>query len=144
MNIFKRLKMPGPVVKVAEPDKPRSADEIHPVVNLDRVEFLMPEEVMAQNVTVDELSQLVQATEQSLRQILKQVPVNLNLRVRYTVYKDRPVGIDLGLNVPMEGTNLRDSLQQAYEALNKLEETKVASREHPIVLCAYFRVNKSD
>lgn len=143
MNIFSRLKKPGPIVKVAEPAKPRSDEERHPVVNLDRVKFLMPEEVMGQNVTVDELSQIVKATERSLRQSLQQIPTDLNLRVRFTVYKDRPVGFDLGLNVPIEGTNLREVLQQAYDALNKQEEAKLASREHPVVLCAYFKVNKT-
>lgn len=143
MNIFSRLKKPGPIVKIAEPDRPRSEEEHHPVVNLDRVEFLMPEEVMGQNVTVNELSHLVKATEESLRQSLQKIPADLNLRVRFTVYKDRPVGFDLGLNVPIEGTNLPETLQQAYDELNKLEEAKFASREHPVVLCAYFKVNKT-
>lgn len=144
MNIFKRLKMPARTTKIAEPENPRSPEEMHPTVNLDHIEFLMTEEVIAQNVTVEELHRLIAASEQSLRQTLRNNPFDFDLRVRFTVYTDRPVGIDLGLQVPIDGTNLPETLQRAADELNGLNEVRIAAREHPIVICAYFQVKKSD
>ena len=140
MNIFKRLKIPGFVSKIAEPDKPRSTEELHPTVNLDYIEFLMTEEVIAQNVTVDELHLLIKATEQSLRENLIKIPFDFDMRVRFTVYTDRIVGIDLGLNVAIEGTNLEETMQKAADEINKLKEVNIYAREHPVIICAYFQV----
>src|SRR3954467_12951083 len=124
MNIFKRLKMPGTKSKIAKPQNPRPTSELHPTVNLDYIEFLMTEDVIGHNVTVEELHQLIAATEQSLRRTLVKNPFDFDLRVRFTVYTDRPAGIDLGLQVPMDGTNLPESLQHTVDALNTMEEVK--------------------
>ena len=144
MNIFKRLFAPGRVETIAEPEKPRSTAELHPTVNLDYIEFLMTEDVIAQNVTVEELNRLIAATEQTLRQILVENPFDFDLRVRFTVYTDKPVGIDLGLQVPLDGTNLPETLQQSADELNKMEEVKIYAREHPVLLCAYYKITKND
>lgn len=144
MNIFKRLIMPGKVAKIAEPEKPRSATEIHPIANLDHIEFLMTEDIIARNVTVEEIHYLIAATEQTLRKTLVKNPFDFDLRVRFTVYTDKPVGIDLGLQVPLEGTNLSETLQQTANELNLMEEVKIYAREHPVVLCAYYQIKKTD
>lgn len=144
MNIFKRLIALGSEKKITEPQKPRSEKEIHPTVNLDFIEFLMTEEVISQNVTVEELHSLIAATEQSLRKTFTKIPFDFDLRTRFTVYIDKPVGIDLGLQVPIEGTNLSETLQQAANELNNLKEMKITAREHAVIVCAYFKVNKTD
>jgi hypothetical protein len=132
------------MAKIAEPENPRPESEAHPTVNLDHIEFLMTEDVIAQNVTVEELHRLVAATEKSLRQTLKKIPFDFDLRVRFTIYIDRTVGIDLGLQVPIEGTTLPETLQQAANELNRLDEVRITAREHTIVICAYFQVKKTD
>ena len=144
MNIFKRLFAPGQVETIAEPEKPRSATELHPTVNLDYIEFLMTEDVIAQNVTIEELNQLIAATERTLSQTLVENPFDFDLRARFTIYTDKPVGIDLGLQVPIDGTNLTETLQQSADELNKMEEVKVYAREHPVLLCAYYKIKKDD
>ena len=144
MNIFKRLTALGNATKIAEPENPRPEEEIHPTVNLDHIELLMTEDVIFQNVTVEEVAALVRATEKSLRETLIRIPLDFDLRVRFSIYKDMPVGIDLGLQVPFDGTNLGEILQGAANKLNELEETRIFAKEHPVVICAYFQVNKSD
>jgi hypothetical protein len=144
MNIFKRLLMPGRVETIAEPKEPRSVAELHPTVNLDSVEFLMTEDVIFQNVTVEELHQLIAATEQNLRKTLVRNPFDFDLRVRFTVYTDKPLGIDLGLQVPIDGTNLPETLQHTADELNRMEEVNIYAREHPVTLCAYYQIKKTD
>lgn len=144
MNIFKRLFAPGRVETIAEPENPRSAKELHPTVNLDFIEFLMTEDVIAQNVTIEELSQLIGATERTLRQTLVENPFDFDLRVRFTIYTDRHVGVDLGLQVPIDGTNLTETLQHSADELNKLEEFKIYAREHSVLICAYYKIKKND
>jgi hypothetical protein len=143
MNIFKRLLKPKEASIIAEPEKPRSSSEIHPIVNLDYIEFLMTEDVIAQNVTVEELHRLIAATEQCLRKTLVKNPFDFDLRVRFTVYIDRPVGIDLGLQIPMEGNNLCEFIQQAADRLNSMEEVRIFAREHSVVVCAYYKIKKT-
>jgi hypothetical protein len=142
MNFFKRLIMPAQVAKIAEPENPRSTEEIHPTVNLDYIEFLMTEDVIFENITVEELHRLVAATEQRLRKILVKNPFDFDLRVRFTVYTDKPAGIDLGLQVPIDGTTLSKKLQQTADELNKMEEVKIYAREHPVLVCAYYQIKK--
>jgi hypothetical protein len=143
MNIFKRLLKPKEVAIIAEPEKPRSSSETHPIANLDYIELLMMEDVIFQNVTVEELHKLIAATEQCLGNTLVKNPFDFDLRVRFTIYIDRPVGIDLGLQVPLEGTDLSEALKQAANLLNSMEEVKIFAREHSIVVCAYFKIKKT-
>jgi hypothetical protein len=143
MNIFKRILMPGKVATIAEPEKSRSETEIHPVVNLDYIELLMMEEVIFRNVTVDELHQLITATTQTLRKTMLTTPFDFDLRVRFTVYTNKPVGIDLGLQVYIDETNLPEVLQQTASELNLTEEVKIYAREHPVVICAYYQIKKT-
>jgi hypothetical protein len=142
MDFFKRLIIPAQVEKIAQPEKPRSTAEIHPTVNLDYIEFLMTEDVIFENVTVEELHRLIAATEQNLRKIMVKNLFDFDLRVRFTFYTDKPVGIDLGLQVPIDGTNLSKKLQQTADELNKMEEVRIYAREHPVLVCVYYQIKK--
>ena len=143
MNIFKRLLKPKEASIIAKPEKPRSSSEIHPTVNLDYIEFLMTEDVIAQNVAVEELDQLIATTEQCLRETLINNAFDFDLRVRFTFYIDRPVGIDLGLQIPVESTNLSEAIQQAADRLNSMDEVQILAREHSVVVCAYYKIKKT-
>ena len=133
-KIFKR----EPRKVVYQPAIPRSDADRHPVVNLQQIELLVPQQVMAQNVTTDQVTRLVRATEECARQTLAHSLQTFGLRVRYTIYTDRSVGIDLGVNVPMD----QAELQPTYDAINRLDAVHIQARHHPVGLYAYFTVNQ--
>jgi len=118
---------------------PKLHEEGHPVVKLHQVELLVPEQILAQNVSAEEVSRLVRATEECVRQTLPCPSKTFGLRVRYTIYTNRPVGIDLGVNTPID----QGELQPTYEAINGLDAVHIQARRQPVLLNAYFTISQS-
>ncbi len=136
-NPFKRQ----PRMQTFEPDRYRTPDEEHPIVNLQNVELLLPEQVVGQNVAAEEVAKLVQAAEESLRSTLTSVPDAFNLRLRFTIYPDKPVGVDLGVNI--QHIN-QEMLQVAYDAINQLLQRELRAKHQAVALAAHFKVNKTE
>src|SRR5438045_282408 len=99
----------APMMVRYSPAVPRSDADLHPGVDLQQVEFLVTERVMDQNIATEDLARLILATETCLRQSLSNSPKSFGLRVRFTIYPNRPVGIDLGTNVPTAPAELQAS-----------------------------------
>ena len=136
MGLMDRLFKQEPQTLRCRLDPPRSEAERHPVVNLEEVEFLTPIAIIEQNAVTDDLMPLIFAIESSLRESLAECEKAFVLRIRCTIYPDRPVGIDMAAKIPMD----RSEVWGAYEALNRLDAVQLRARREPVRLQANFDI----
>jgi hypothetical protein len=77
-----------------EPETPRTYSPSENVI-LDNVQLITTEDKVAQNTTADEISKLVMAAEQKVREIFAKNEKEFKLLIRFTIYPSESPKIEL-------------------------------------------------